>query len=145
MVIYNHYYMNAITIETVVRAPLEKVWEYWSNPEHVTKWAFASDDWEAPTAENDLRTGGKFSTLMAAKDKSAQFDFSGVYTAVKEKNLIEYDMDGDMRHVKIEFTETPEGIKITQTFDPEQENPIEMQREGWQAILNNFKTYVESN
>jgi uncharacterized protein YndB with AHSA1/START domain len=134
---------NPITVQTVVKAPISKVWQYWNQPEHITKWAFASDDWEAPAAENDLRVGGKFSTTMAAKDKSASFDFAGVYTAVKEHALIEYDF-GD-RHTKVEFSETPEGVKIVETFDPENENPEEMQRSGWQAILDNFKKYIESN
>lgn len=82
-----------ITIQTVINAPIEKVWEYWNSPDHITKWAFADDTWEAPHAENDVRTGGKFSTTMAAKDKSASFDFTGVYTEVKEHELIEYDME----------------------------------------------------
>lgn len=134
---------KAITVQTIIKAPMSKVWEYWNKPEHIKKWAFASDDWEAPAAENDLRTGGKFKTVMAAKDKSSSFDFGGVYTTVKEHKLIEYDMD-DGRHVKVEFTELPEGVKITETFDPENENSEEMQRSGWQAILDNFKKYVES-
>jgi uncharacterized protein YndB with AHSA1/START domain len=102
---------EAITVQTVVNAPMEKVWECWSEPEHITGWAFASDDWEAPAAENDLRAGGRFKTAMAAKDKSAGFDFTGVYTDVKEHRLIEYDID-DGRHVKVEFAESPKGVKI---------------------------------
>ena len=136
---------NPITVQTTVRAPLSKVWEYWNKPEHITKWAFAQNDWEAPAAENDLRVGGKFKTVMAAKDKSASFDFAGTYTMVKEHERIEYDMDGANRHVKNEFTETPEGVKVTTTFDPESENSEELQRSGWQAISDNFKKYVESN
>ncbi len=134
---------NPITIETIVSAPLSKVWECWNEPQHITKWAFASDDWEAPHAENDLQVGGKFVTTMAAKDKSASFDFGGVYTVVKDNESIEYDMD-DGRHVKIEFTQVPEGVKVIETFDPEEENPREMQKNGWQAILNNFKKYTET-
>ena len=138
--------MNAesITVETIVKAPIEKVWETWTEPRHIIKWAFAQDDWEAPAAENDVRTGGKFKTVMAAKDKSTSFDFTGVYTNVKQLELIEYDMD-DGRHVKIEFTKLPEGIKVTETFDIESENPKEMQRAGWQAILDNYKKYTEKN
>lgn len=135
---------NAITVQAVVNAPIEKVWRYWNAPEHITAWAFASDDWEASDAENDLRTGGTFKTVMGAKDGSVSFDFEGTYTNVIENKLIEYDMS-DGRHVKIEFEDTPEGVKITQTFDPESENTEEVQREGWQAILNNFKEYVETN
>jgi len=134
---------ESITIQTTVNAPMDKVWKCWNTPEDIKGWAFASDDWEAPAAENDLREGGKFKTVMAAKDKSASFDFGGTYTAVHEHALIEYDMD-DGRHVKTELVSTPEGVKITQTFDPESENPIDMQRSGWQSILDNFKKYVES-
>lgn len=136
--------MNPITVETIVNSPLAKVWEAWTKPEHITKWAFASDDWEAPSAENDLREGGRFKTVMAAKDGSAGFDFTGTYTEVKENELIEYDMDGDSRHVKVEFGEVPEGVKVVVTFDPENENSEEIQRGGWQAISDNFKKYVES-
>jgi uncharacterized protein YndB with AHSA1/START domain len=107
-------------------------------------WAFASDDWEAPAAENDLRVGGKFKTVMAAKDKSNGFDFTGTYTVVKENELIEYDMD-DGRHVKVEFEDAPGGVKVIETFDPDNQYPLEMQRSGWQAILDNFKKYVEQN
>ena len=133
-----------ITVQSVVKAPIEKVWEFWTKPEHVVHWAFASDDWEAPAAENDLRVGGRFKTTMAAKDKSTSFDFTGVYTSVKEHELIEYDID-DGRHVKVEFAELPEGVKITETFGPENENPEEMQRSGWQAILDNFKKHAEAS
>ncbi len=135
---------DTITIKTTVNAPMEKVWDYWNKPEHITGWAFASDDWEASGVENDIRVGGKFKTVMGAKDKSSSFDFTGTYTDIKEHALIEYDMS-DGRHVKVEFTETSEGVKITETFDPESENSEEMQRSGWQAILDNFKKYVESN
>jgi len=145
---------NPITVEAIVKVPMAKVWEYWNAPEHITKWAFASDDWEAPAAENDVRVGGKFKTVMAAKDKSVSFDFTGVYTAVKEHELIEYDMSDPPshkasegqggRHVKITFEETPDGVEVTETFDPENENPEEVQKNGWQAILENFKKYVET-
>ncbi len=136
--------MQPITITATVDAPIEKVWQYWIEPEHIMQWAFASDDWEAPHAENDLREGGTFTTTMAAKDKSASFDFTGTYTAVKEHELIEYNIP-DGRHVKTEFIQTPKGIEITGTFDPETENSEEMQRAGWQAIFDNFKKHVESN
>jgi uncharacterized protein YndB with AHSA1/START domain len=136
---------NTITVESIINAPIEKVWEYWNEPKHITKWAFASDDWEAPHAENDVKVGGRFLTVMAAKDGSSKFDFGGVYTAVRNHELIEYTMDEVNRHVKIEFNEVPEGVKITQTFDPENINSEEMQRNGWQSILNNFKKYAENN
>ena len=134
----------AITVQSVVKPPIEKVWEFWIKPEHIVRWAFASSDWEAPAAENDLRIGGKFKTTMAAKDKSASFDFTGAYTNVKEHELIEYNID-DGRHVNVEFSELPKegGVKITETFEPENENPKDMQRAGWQAILDSFKKYAE--
>lgn len=134
---------STITIETVVHAPIEQVWEFWTKPEHIINWAFASDDWEAPHAENDLTVGGKFKTVMSAKDKSVNFDFTGVYTAIEKKKLIEYTI-GDGRHVSVEFSETPQGVKIIETFDPENENSEELQRAGWNAILENFKKYAES-
>lgn len=144
--ISNYHHMNekSITVQAIVNAPMEKVWGYWNQPEHIINWAFASDDWEAPAAENDVRVGGTFKTVMAAKDKSAQFDFTGTYTAVEEHGLIEYIME-DGRKVKVEFVQTPEGVQVTETFDPEQENSEELQRAGWQAILDNFKSYVEHN
>jgi len=140
----SHFMKNPITIQATIHAPVHKVWECWTEPQHITGWAFASDTWEAPHAENDLRVGGKFLTRMQAKDGSFGFDFAGSYTAVKDHSLIEYDL-GDLRHVKTEFIRTDEGTLVTSTFDPESENPEEMQRDGWQAILNNFKAYVESN
>jgi uncharacterized protein YndB with AHSA1/START domain len=142
-----------ITVQTVIKAPISKVWDYWNKPEHIVNWAFASDDWETPAAENDLREGGTFKTVMAAKDKSARFDFTGVYTSIKQNSLIEYDMTdlskpedtgNSRRHVTVEFTQLPEGVQVVETFDPETENPTEMQKSGWQAILDNFKKYVES-
>jgi uncharacterized protein YndB with AHSA1/START domain len=136
---------NPITVQTIVKAPMQKVWECWNEPQHITQWAFADDSWEAPAAENDLRVGGKFKTTMAAKDKSSSFDFTGTYTAVNEHENIEYEMDDNGRHVKVVFTEVPEGVKIIETFDPENENSEEMQRNGWQAMLENFKKHVESH
>ncbi len=135
---------DTITVRATVEAPLEKVWAYWNEPEHIVQWAFASDDWEAPEAENDLRVGGTFRTVMTAKDKSAGFDFTGTYTDVVKHALIEYDMD-DGRHVRVTFAETPEGVVITETFDPENENSKEVQRAGWQAILDTFKKHVETS
>lgn len=134
--------MNPITVQALVHASLSKVWDCWTLPEHITKWTFASDDWESPSAENDLRVGGTFKTRMQAKDGSAGFDFSGIYSTVRERALIEYGIS-DGRRVKVEFVETPEGVRVTETFDPENENPEELQRSGWQSILNNFKKHVE--
>jgi uncharacterized protein YndB with AHSA1/START domain len=134
---------NPITVEASINTPIAKVWSYWNEPEHIINWAFASDDWEAPVAANDLRVGGTFSTTMAAKDKSQSFEFGGVYTVVEEQAVIEYDMS-DGRHVTVEFTQMPEGVHVVETFDPESENSAELQRSGWQAILDNFKKYAES-
>lgn len=131
-----------ITVETTVRAPIETVWLYWTAPEHITHWAFASDDWEAPMAENDLQEGGSFLTRMQAKDGSQGFDLTGTYTAVSPPTLIEYDMS-DGRHVKVDFREVAEGTHVTESFDPESENDEETQRAGWQAILENFRAYTE--
>jgi len=133
-----------ITIQNTINASIDKVWEFWTLPEHITKWSFASPDWHTPYAENDLREGGKFSSTMAAKDGSMSFDFGGEYTLVEKNKAIEYIL-GDGRKVEISFTETPKGVEIIESFDPETENPEEMQRGGWQAILDNFKSYVENN
>ena len=137
--------MSPITVETTVYAPVEKVWEMWNGPEHIPHWAFASDDWEAPSAENDVREGGTFKTVMAAKDRSAQFDFTGTYTKVVPNKQLEYVMD-DGRKVSVTFEKIDEdATKITETFDPENENTEEVQQSGWQAILDNFKKYAEAN
>jgi uncharacterized protein YndB with AHSA1/START domain len=133
---------NAITVHTIVHKPVSRVWIYWTDPTHIIHWAFASDSWEAPSAENDVRTGGRFKTVMAAKDRSAQFDFTGTYTVVQENVRLEYDID-DGRHVIVLFEDTHDGIRITETFEPEQQNTLEMQRTGWQTILDNFKKYAE--
>ncbi|MES2631304.1 MAG: SRPBCC domain-containing protein [Patescibacteria group bacterium] len=134
--------MEPVTVRITVEAPLEDVWEYWTSPDHITKWAFASDDWEAVDPDNDLTIGGRFNTHMQAKDGSQGFDFSGVYTAVQPLERLEYDLD-DGRHVRVEFDEVPEGVDIIQSFDPEEENSIEFQKQGWQAFLENFKKHVE--
>lgn len=133
-----------ITVETIVNAPAEKVWQYWSQPEHITQWCHTSDDWHAPYAENDLWVGGKFKTTMAAKDGSFSFDFTGFYTNVKENRRIDYTMD-DGRRVEIEFTSAGNTTIIAETFEAEAENTLELQQGGWQAILDNFKKYVEAN
>lgn len=132
-----------VTVEATVNAPVEKVWKSWSEPQHITKWCAASDDWHAPKAENDLRTGGTFSTRMEAKDGSFGFDFGGVYDNVKKNELIEYTM-GDGRKVRVAFTPSGDTTKIVETFDAETTNPVDMQRTGWQAILDNFKRYTET-
>lgn len=133
-----------ITIETTVKAPTKKVWKLWTTPEHITKWAHASDDWHTTRAENDLRKGGKFVSRMEAKDGSMGFDFSGVYDDVIPNTRITYTLEDD-RKVDILFEDNGEETHITQTFEAENENPVEMQRDGWQAIMNNFKKYTEEH
>jgi uncharacterized protein YndB with AHSA1/START domain len=130
------------TVSTRIKAPVKKVWAYWTQPEHITKWTFASNDWHVPHTENDVRAGGVFCTRMEAKDGSEGFDFNGVYTEVIEEEKISYSME-DGRQVTVVFSEEGEEIIVTETFDPETENPLEMQQAGWQAILENFKKYVE--
>lgn len=133
---------TVITIETIVNAPMEKAWEAWTKPEHITQWSFASDDWHTPWAKNDLRAGGSFSSRMEAKDGSMGFEFGGIYDVVTTNEYIEYTM-GDGRKVKINFIADGATTKIVQSFDAEQQNSVEMQRGGWQAILDNFKKYTE--
>lgn len=133
-----------ITIEAVVAAPLDKIWRFWSEPQHIIQWNNASDDWHTPKAENDLQVGGKFNFTMAAKDGSVSFDFEGVYSNVQFTKLIEYTIS-DGRSVKISFEPTGDAVKITETFEAENTNSIELQRGGWQAIMDNFKKYAEAN
>ena len=133
-----------ITVQTVINAPVEKIWKLWTTPEHITKWNNASDDWHTPFAENDLRTGGKFLSRMEAKDGSFGFDFGGVYDHIKTNEAIDYTI-GDGRKVKISFTGKGNETKVIETFEAENHNPVEMQRGGWQAILDNFKKYAEAN
>ncbi|HEV8286309.1 MAG TPA: SRPBCC family protein [Chitinophagaceae bacterium] len=135
---------TTITVENTVKAPVQKVWKFWTLPEHITKWNAASDDWHTPFAENDLRVGGKFFSRMEAKDGSFGFDFGGVYDEVKTNELIEYTI-GDGRKVVVHFTPNGNETKVVETFEAENTNPIEMQRGGWQAILDNFKKYTEAN
>jgi uncharacterized protein YndB with AHSA1/START domain len=133
-----------ITIQTIINAPIEKAWQYWTSPEHITQWNNASDDWHTPRAENDLQIGGKFTTRMEAKDGSFGFDFGGVYDDVKTNELISYTL-GDGRKVSITFSGNENETTVTETFEIEEENPADMQRAGWQAILDNFKKYTEAN
>lgn len=135
---------TAITVETTINAPVEKVWELWTKPEHITRWCNASDDWHVPQAQNDLRSGGKFKTTMAAKDGSFGFDFEGVYTNVQEHQTVAYTIN-DGRNVKISFEPGDKVTKIVETFDAETTHPAEVQKAGWQSILDNFKKYAEAN
>ena len=135
---------NKITVEIMVNAPKEKVWEMFTAPLHVTKWNQASPDWHTPHGTNDLRVGGEFSYRMEAKDGSAGFDFGGIYIEVVENEKFAYSMS-DGRKVEVIFKEEDGTTKVTEIFDPENENTPEMQKSGWQSILNSFKNYVESN
>jgi len=134
----------SITVEATVNAPVEKVWKFWTTPEDIIQWNSASDDWHTPTAKNDLRKDGEFVYHMAAKDGSFAFDFGGVYTEVKTNELIAYTM-GDGRKAKVAFTDNGNETKVVETFEAEEVNSVDMQRSGWQAILNNFKKYTEAN
>ena len=133
---------ESITVQTIVNAPIEKVWQTWIMPEHITRWNTASDDWHTPHATNDARTGGKFSSRMEARDGSMGFDFAGVYDSVVEQESIDYTMD-DGRKVSVQFKPEGNRTRVVETFDAENTNPIEMQRAGWQAILDNFGKYTE--
>jgi uncharacterized protein YndB with AHSA1/START domain len=133
-----------ITVQSTVKAPVEKVWKLWNEPEHIIQWCSATPEWHTPRAENDLRTGGKFSSRMEARDGSMGFDFGGVYDNVKTNEHIAYTM-GDGRKTTIRFTTQGNETTIVETFDAEGQNPVEMQRAGWQAILDNFKAYAEAN
>ena len=131
-----------VTIETIVKAPIAKVWAAWTTPDDIKQWNAASDDWHTTQAVVDLREGGAFSSRMEAKDGSFGFDFAGIYTKVVTNELLEFTF-GD-RAAKVEFLNGENGVLVRETFDAETEHPIEMQRQGWQAILNNFAKHVEA-
>lgn len=132
-----------ITIETLINAPLEKVWHAWNTPEDIMKWNSASPDWHTPSSTVDLRVGGTFTSRMEARDGSVGFDFAGTYTNVVDMELIEYSMS-DGRKVSVKFVPENDKVRLIESFDPENENPEEMQRAGWQSILDNFTKYVEN-
>ena len=131
-----------VTVEISINAPIAKVWEVWTSPEHIIHWNNASADWHTPKAENDLKVGGKFVFKMEDKDGTFGFEFEGVYTEIITNELIAYKM-GDGRHAKINFSSHEDETKIIETFEAEDINTIDLQRNGWQAILNNFKKYTE--
>lgn len=133
--------MSRITVETVVKAPLARVWEAYNTPADIMRWNTAVDTWHCPSSRVDLREGGTFSNRMEAKDGSFGFDFEGTFTKVVPHKLLEYSF-GD-RTARVEFSEGPDGVAVRVAFDAEDENPEEMQRGGWQAILENFKRHVE--
>jgi uncharacterized protein YndB with AHSA1/START domain len=131
-----------ITVTSTIEASIEKVWDAWTNPTHITQWCQASDDWHAPYADNDVRVDGTFKTTMAAKDGSFSFDLEGVYKKVELHKYIAYTLT-DGRNVEITFKNEDSSVKIIESFDPESQNSHELQQQGWQMILNNFKKHVE--
>jgi uncharacterized protein YndB with AHSA1/START domain len=133
-----------ITVSTIVNQPIVTVWRMWTNPNHITQWNNASEDWHTPKAVNDVKTGGKFTFTMAARDGSVSFDFGGTYTNVIEKELIEYTLEDD-RKVSIQFINNGDNVELIERFEPESENTLELQEMGWQAILTNFKNYTEES
>ena len=135
---------TVITIETTVNAPVEKAWTYWNEPAHINLWCAASNEWHAPRATNELTPGGKLNTRMEAKDGSMGFNFEGTYTEVKQHEFIAYVL-GDNRKVAVQFLPSGDTTRIVETFEAESMNPVEMQKAGWQAILDNFKAYTEGN
>ena len=135
--------MASIVVSALVLKPIELVWQTYNEPTHMVNWNFASDDWFCPSAKSDFRVGGSFTSKMAAKDGSFAFDFEGIYDVIKPNEQVSYHMP-DGRNVEVQFKTNEAGTYITVTFDPEIENDLELQRQGWQAILNSFKYYTES-
>jgi uncharacterized protein YndB with AHSA1/START domain len=133
-----------VTVEVIIDAPIDKVWNMFNAPEHIMQWNAASDDWHAPYAKNDLIEGGRLICTMAAKDGSHSFDFSATYNKIIPHESIEYTLDDD-RKVSILFIENDEKVTVTESFEVESTHSLELQQNGWQAILNNFKKYVEGN
>ena len=131
-----------ITVQTNINASIDQVWECWTNPKHIMHWNFVSDDWCCPSATNNLTVGSEFHYTMAAKDDSFSFDFWGTYDQIVVQKLLAITL-GDGRKLTISFEDTNNGIVVTEQFDPESENPVELQQAGWQQILDNFKKYVD--
>jgi len=132
-----------ITVEATIGAPRARVWDYWNRPEHITQWNFADPSWHCPRAENDLRTGGRYAARMEARDGSFGFDFEATYDEVVDQERIRYTL-ADGRVVTTTFQPQGQNTLVTTRFDAEDQNPLEMQKGGWQAILDNFKNYVEA-
>lgn len=135
---------KSITVSALINASASQVWKFWTSPEHITKWNCASPDWHSPRAEHDLKVGGRFNFRMEARDGSVGFDFEGTYDVVKPNKQLEYTMD-DGRKVKITFEDADGKTFVSETFDAETTNSLELQQSGWQAILDNFKAYTERN
>ena len=135
--------MEFITVEAIIEAPIDIVWDLWTKPEHVMHWNFASNDWHCPRANSEFNVGGEFHYIMAAKDGSEEFDFCGTFTKIIDKTFIEIFLE-DGRELTIQFESEGDATKIIETFEPEEVNSTELQKEGWQTILDNFKAYAES-
>ena len=134
--------LEKIIIESKIEADIQKVWDYYTNPSHIINWNFADPSWHCPSAENDLKVGGKYVARMEAKDGSFGFDFEAIYSEVFPFDSFTYKFGG--REAKVAFQQDGNSTSVKITFDPETENPIELQQAGWQAILNNFKNYAEN-
>lgn len=134
--------MEKIQIQTTISADKQKVWEYYTKPEHITKWNFADPSWHCPSASNNMKIGGRYIARMEAKDGSFGFDFDATYTEIKDGDRFSYEFGG--RLATVEFKNTNGQTEVTVAFDPETENSIDLQRQGWQAILDNFKKYSET-
>ena len=132
-----------ITVQEIIDADKNKVWNYYTNPDHITKWNFADPSWYCPSAENEMKVGGKYRARMEAKDGSFGFDFEAIYSEIIDMKQFTYEFGG--RIATVMFNEINNQTEIIVTFDPENQNPIEMQKGGWQAILNSFKNYTEAN
>lgn len=132
-----------ITVSTIINADIKKVWSCWTAPNHIVNWNFASPDWHCPTAESDFTEGGKFNYEMAARDGSMSFGYAGTFKKIEENHLLDFELE-DGRNVSVRFIEQGDTTRIEESFEPENMNSEELQRQGWQAILNNFKVYTES-
>ena len=136
--------MKLLTVRATIKAALDEVWNYWTNPNHIMHWNFASTDWHCPSATNKLVVGGEFHYVMAAKDGTESFDFWGTYQSIEFNKHIDI-LIGDGRKMMVSFEETSEGTLLTEQFEPETMNAVELQEAGWQYILDNFKNYVEKD
>lgn len=134
--------MKKITVSTTINASISEVWEKWTNPHHIMHWNFAHESWHCPEATNNLTIGGEFHYLMAAKDGSFQFDFWGTFQEIEREKYIKILL-GDGREMEVFFEHTDCGVLVKEVFDPENQNPEDLQQQGWQAILLQFKKYVE--
>jgi len=132
-----------ITVQATIGADAQKVWDYYNNPKHIIQWNFADPSWHCPSAVNEMRIGGTYIARMEAKDGSFGFDFEAVYSHIEEGKNFTYSFGG--RTASVQFNDLGKQTEVLVTFDPESENPIELQKSGWQAILNNFKNYTENN